>query len=61
MVDLPFCGGFFTWKKGENNICASRIERFLYCAEWGENFTHIIQSSLPKIVPLRLRVEKVLF
>lgn len=49
MVDPPLCGGSFTWRKGENNIFASRIDSFIYCAEWGENFTQIVQSSLPKI------------
>ncbi|KAG5617979.1 hypothetical protein H5410_017803 [Solanum commersonii] len=33
MVDPPLCGGSFTWRKGENNICASRIDRFLYCTD----------------------------
>ncbi|WMV25027.1 hypothetical protein MTR67_018412 [Solanum verrucosum] len=49
MVDPPLCGGSFTWRKGQDHICASRVDRFLYCAEWGENFTQIIQSSPPKI------------
>ncbi|KAG5571422.1 hypothetical protein H5410_061188 [Solanum commersonii] len=41
MVDPPLFGGSFTWRSGEDHNCASRIDRFLYCAEWGENFTQI--------------------
>ncbi|WMV21816.1 hypothetical protein MTR67_015201 [Solanum verrucosum] len=49
MVDPPLFGGSFTWRRGEDHNCASRIDRFLHCAEWGENFTQINQCSLPKI------------
>ncbi|WMV14420.1 hypothetical protein MTR67_007805 [Solanum verrucosum] len=49
LVDPPLLGGSFTWRRGEDHSCASRIDRILHCAEWGDNFTHIKQSCLPKM------------
>lgn len=49
MVDPPLFGGSFTWRRGENHNCASRIDRFLHSVEWGENFTQIHQACLPKM------------
>ncbi|CAN4080374.1 unnamed protein product [Withania somnifera] len=36
LIDPPLFGGSFTWRRGEDNGCASRIEGFLHCAQWGE-------------------------
>ncbi|KAH0716935.1 hypothetical protein KY285_012966 [Solanum tuberosum] len=49
LVDPPLLGGSFTWRRGEDHSCASRIDRISHCAEWGDNFTHIKQSCLPKM------------
>ncbi|WMV09475.1 hypothetical protein MTR67_002860, partial [Solanum verrucosum] len=49
LVDPPLLGGSFTWRRGEDHSCASRIDRILRCAEWGDNFPHIKQSCRPKM------------
>lgn len=49
LIDPPLFGGSFTWRRGEGHRRASRIDRFLHCAQWGESFTHIKQTVLPKL------------
>jgi len=39
----------FTWRKGDNHMSASRIDRFLFSSQWDETFTWIKQNMLPKI------------
>jgi len=36
LVDPPLFGGSFTWRRGEDFDCASRIARFLHCRMRGE-------------------------
>ncbi|WMV13599.1 hypothetical protein MTR67_006984 [Solanum verrucosum] len=49
LIDPPLFGGSYTWRRGDNQTSASRIDRFLHCAQWGESFIHIKQNVLPKI------------
>lgn len=47
LADPPLLGGRYTWN---NHDCSSRIDRFLFSAEWDEEFNNIKQSLLPRIV-----------
>ncbi|WMV36518.1 hypothetical protein MTR67_036414 [Solanum verrucosum] len=49
LVDPPLFGGPYTWRGGENQKNASRIDRFLYSFPWDEMFTQIRQSTLPSL------------
>lgn len=50
LVDPPLFGGSFTWRRGEEFGCASRIDRILHCGERGEILPQIKQSILPKLI-----------
>lgn len=41
LVDPPLFGGSFTLNKGNNQVIASRIDRFLFSIEWDEHFRNI--------------------
>lgn len=49
LIDPPLFGGSFTWRRGEDHGCASRIDRILLCAQRGESFAHIKQEMMPKL------------
>ena len=48
--DLPLQGGPFTWRRGLNNQCMSRLDRFLVTADWESRFSNAIQSTLSRPV-----------
>ncbi|WMV13369.1 hypothetical protein MTR67_006754 [Solanum verrucosum] len=48
-IDPPLFGGSFTWRRGDNHMSASRIDRFLFSSQWDGTFTGIKQSILPRI------------
>lgn len=49
LLDPLLHGGAFTWFRGENNQCASRIDRFLLSESWDEQFKLIKQRVLPRV------------
>lgn len=49
LIDPQLDGRSYTWTRGNNLETSSRIDRFLYSIEWGENFNYIKQEILPRI------------
>ncbi|XP_059292427.1 uncharacterized protein LOC132045867 [Lycium ferocissimum] len=49
LFDPPLFGGSFTWRRGDNHMTASRIDRFVYSHQWEELFTQIKQDLLPRL------------
>lgn len=43
-------GSLLTWSRGEVNIQASRLDRFLISSEWNDIFRKINQIALPKVI-----------
>ncbi|KAG5605088.1 hypothetical protein H5410_026580 [Solanum commersonii] len=54
-IDPSLFGVSFTWRKGDNHMSASRIDRFLFSSQWDETFTWIKQNMLPKIGKVKER------
>lgn len=50
LVDLSLEGCSFTWFRGRERRQCSRIDRFLYSTDWGEQFGGSSQSCLPRVV-----------
>ncbi|WMV22602.1 hypothetical protein MTR67_015987 [Solanum verrucosum] len=48
-LDPPLSGGSYTWRRGQNHSCATRIDRFLFSSQWVESFSKISQSVLPQL------------
>ncbi|WMV55766.1 hypothetical protein MTR67_049151 [Solanum verrucosum] len=48
-IDPHLFGGSFTWRRGDNHMSASRLDRFLFSSQWDGTFTGIKQSILPRI------------
>ncbi|GMI75467.1 hypothetical protein HRI_001216000 [Hibiscus trionum] len=48
LIDLPMCGGKFTWFKGGKNVAASKLDRFLIAPEVLSKFPLLIQSTKPR-------------
>ncbi|WMV11477.1 hypothetical protein MTR67_004862 [Solanum verrucosum] len=49
LQDLPLEGGSFTWRKGDRQDIAARLDRFLISEEWEVSFRKINQSILPRV------------
>jgi len=47
LIDPPLFGGSYTWRRGENHNSASRINKFLFSSQWGEQFVNIKQEIIP--------------
>ena len=50
LVDIPLLGGRFTWSNSSENIYGSRIDSFLFSADWDDQFPTISQKRLPRIL-----------
>lgn len=48
-LDPPLSGGSYTWRRGQNHSCATRIDRFLFSSQWDESFSKISQSVQPQL------------
>ncbi|KAL4348556.1 hypothetical protein GQ457_17G007420 [Hibiscus cannabinus] len=48
LMDLPLNGGKFTWRRGGNNLAASRLDRFLVSPEVMQQCPSISQRILPR-------------
>ena len=48
--DLPLQRGPFTWRGGLNNQRMARLDRFLVKADWEDQFSNVIQRTLPRPV-----------
>lgn len=46
--DPILVGGKYTWVRGANHLNNARLDRFLFSAEWEENFNKIKQRIMPK-------------
>nr|XP_009774803.1 PREDICTED: uncharacterized protein LOC104224793 [Nicotiana sylvestris]XP_016490633.1 PREDICTED: uncharacterized protein LOC107810374 [Nicotiana tabacum] len=61
LIDPPLEGGIYTWSRGVNSRIVSRLDRFLFSADWDENFRDIKQVILPKVssdhAPISLQCE----
>uniref|UniRef100_A0A2N9EFL4 Reverse transcriptase domain-containing protein n=1 Tax=Fagus sylvatica TaxID=28930 RepID=A0A2N9EFL4_FAGSY len=49
LIDIPLTGGNFTWSNNREISSMSRIDRFLYSADWAEGFIRIIQKRLDRL------------
>ena len=48
LVDLPLCGGDYTWSRSGGDAVRSRPDRFLVSLEWEEQFPDFLQNKLPR-------------
>lgn len=48
LINLSLLVAQYTWSRGENNLQASRIDRFLISTEWNESFKSIKQLAMPR-------------
>uniref|UniRef100_A0A2N9HAI3 Reverse transcriptase zinc-binding domain-containing protein n=1 Tax=Fagus sylvatica TaxID=28930 RepID=A0A2N9HAI3_FAGSY len=44
LIDIPLTGGDFTWSNNREVSSLSRIDRFLYSADWVEDYINILQK-----------------
>uniref|UniRef100_A0A2N9EI09 Reverse transcriptase domain-containing protein n=1 Tax=Fagus sylvatica TaxID=28930 RepID=A0A2N9EI09_FAGSY len=49
LIDIPLSGGNFTWLNNREMVSMSRIDRFLYIADWEEGFITIYQKRLVRL------------
>ncbi|WMV09305.1 hypothetical protein MTR67_002690, partial [Solanum verrucosum] len=49
LFDPPLFGGSYTWRRGENHMSASTIDRCLFCSQWEELFLQIKHNLLPNV------------
>ena len=49
LIDIPLIGGNFTWSNNREISSMSRIDRFLYSADWAEGFISIKQKRLDRL------------
>ena len=49
LIDIPLSGGNFTWSNNREVASMSRIDRFLYTADWEEGFITISQKRLVRL------------
>jgi exonuclease III len=49
LIDMPLSGGNFTWSNNRDMVSMSRIDRFLYTADWEEGFITITQKRLVRL------------
>lgn len=49
LQDLPLKGGSFTWRKGDRQDIAARLDIFLISEKWEVSFRKINQSILPRV------------
>jgi hypothetical protein len=50
LLDPPLEGGRFTWSNGREIEAMSRLDRFLFSAEWDEKFPSIKQQRLARLL-----------
>ena len=50
LLDIPLQGGRFTWSNNREHNSSSRIDRFLFSADWDEHFPPISQIRLPCVL-----------
>jgi len=48
LVDLPLCGGDYTWPRSGGKAVRSRLGRFLVSLDWEEHFPDSLQIRLPR-------------
>ena len=46
LVDFPLIGGIFTWSNNREISSMSRLDRFLFSADWNEGITNISQKRM---------------
>jgi hypothetical protein len=46
LIDIPLSGGNYIWSNNRETVSMSRIDRFLYTADWEEGFVTISQKRL---------------
>uniref|UniRef100_A0A2N9FUW6 Reverse transcriptase domain-containing protein n=1 Tax=Fagus sylvatica TaxID=28930 RepID=A0A2N9FUW6_FAGSY len=49
LIDIPLSGGNFTWSNNRDVVSMSRIDWFLYNADWEEGFITISQKRLVRL------------
>jgi exonuclease III len=49
LIDIPLSGGNYTWSNNREMVSMSRIDRFLYIADWEEGFITISQKRLVRL------------
>jgi hypothetical protein len=49
LIDIPLTGGDFTWSNNREVSSLSRIDRFLYSADWVEDYINILQKRLDRL------------
>jgi hypothetical protein len=49
LIDISLTGGNYTWSNNREVSFLSRIDRFLYSADWAEGFLNILQKRLDRL------------
>ena len=49
LLDIPLAGGVFTWSNNREISSMSRLDRFLFTADWNVGFVHISQKRLVRL------------
>ncbi len=49
LIDTSLIGGKYTWSNGRKYVSKSRIDRFLYTADWEDSFVTISQKRLIRL------------
>ena len=49
LLDIPLSGGIYTWSNNREVSSMSRLDRFLFTADWNEGFVNIFQKRLIRI------------
>ena len=50
LIDLPLCGGSFTWSSNTILPSMSCIDQVLVLGDWEDFFSDVTQSTLPRVV-----------
>jgi exonuclease III len=50
LMDIPLEGARFTWSNNRNNAAMSRLDIFLYSADWEDYYLNITQRRLPRLL-----------
>lgn len=49
LVDIQLAGGDYTWRKGDRHVATTRLDRFLFSADWNDNFSNIKQQLVQRV------------
>ncbi|XP_050290362.1 uncharacterized protein LOC126728608 [Quercus robur] len=50
LIDIPLQRGSFTWSNTREVASKARLDRFLFSADWEDNFPSVFQQRLPRLL-----------